>query len=104
MRELPEEIATRVGLLLFFSCQILCSNSRDSSHSQSITTKSLLDFLRASSAFEGRKQIWTEIESSWRMADTVLKSPESLETNKHSNAISDVIKNSLAVSVDAFLC
>jgi hypothetical protein len=56
-----------------------------------MTTKSLFEFRNMSNALAVRKQISTEMESSRRIKEIVENKSGSLEMNRHSNAISDVI-------------
>src|SRR5208337_282853 len=84
---------TTVGFLHLPPFQSLPMSSGHSASSQSITMRSVLPFPNNSNAVEALKQMLIEMDSSRRIRPRVLNRPPSRETNKHSNAISEVIDN-----------
>jgi hypothetical protein len=55
--------------------------------------RSVLPFPNNSNALEELRQMLVEMDKSRRIRPRVLNRPASRETNKHSNAISEVIDN-----------
>src|SRR5579864_3058982 len=83
-------MATIVGFFHMPAFQIVCRNSEDSSPIQSITTRSVLPLVISANALEELRQRFVEIESWLSKRSITLNTPGSRETNKHSNAMSDV--------------
>src|ERR1700722_13347770 len=91
MRAFDPEMATMVGFLRFGCCQIFSRRPDESSLSQSITMRSVVPRSSSLIALEELRQTLVAIDRLRRIGSTIRNNPGSRVTNKHSNAMSEVI-------------